>query len=146
MMFRIEYKIISDYFGEIEELTDEEIQYNFLLGNVSFLSSDLALEMEWEWIPLLDFSYCLRVIARNITDNEKGDECFEFTENAETLKFSTEAEQLKISFSFSSAVITTTVKDFVIATDDFHLSVSKYVRESVLSKDPPQSLQKYLSI
>jgi hypothetical protein len=32
---RTEYKIIADYFGEIETISDKEIRYSFLLGNVS---------------------------------------------------------------------------------------------------------------
>jgi hypothetical protein len=145
-MLQIKYKIIEDFVGEIENISDEEISYNFLLGNVSFVSSDLVIEMDWEWIPLLDMAYCLKKIASSMTYNDKSKECFEFTENAETLEFSREANQLKINASFTPIEILTTVKDFEIATNEFHLTISKYVRESILSKEPPKSLKKYLSI
>jgi hypothetical protein len=145
-MLRIEYKIIENFEGEIDSISDEDICYNFLLGNVSILSSDAVIDMDWEWIPLLDFAYCLRRIERLINTNSKAKEYFEFTENAETLEFSKEAEQLRISASFSPVTIITTLKDFEIATKEFHLSIGRYVRESVLTKEPPKSLKKYLSI
>lgn len=145
-MLQIEYKIIDDFAGEIEDISDDEISYRFLLGNVSFSSSYAMIEMEWEWIPLLDMAYCLKKIARNLTTNGKSKECFEFTENAETLEFSKETEQLKINASFSPVVISTTVKEFEIATNSFHTSVSKYIRENFLLKELPQNLQKYLSV
>lgn len=145
-MLQIEYKIIDDFAGEIEDISDDEISYSFLLGNVSLISSDIKIEMDWEWIPLLDFAYCLKTISNNIAINEKSNECFEFTENAETIEFSKEVNQLKISASFSPVVILTTVKDFEIATTKFHSSISNYIREHIVLKDAPKNLQKYLSI
>jgi hypothetical protein len=145
-MLHIEYKIIDEFAGEINNISDEEISYSFLLGNLSLISSDTKIEMDWEWIPLLDFAYCLKTIANNITINEKSKECFEFTENAETIEFSKEANQLKVSASFSPVVILTTVKDFEIATTEFHSSISNYIREYIVLKDSPKNLQKYLSI
>ncbi|QQD11623.1 hypothetical protein [Sphingobacterium sp. UDSM-2020] len=145
-MLQIEYKIIDEFVGEIENISDEEISYSFLLGNVSLISSNAMIEMDWEWIPLLDFAYCLKAIAKNITINDKSKECFEFTENAETINFSKEVNQLKISASFSPVVILTTVKDFEIATTEFHSIISNYIRKHIVLKDPPKKLQKYLSI
>jgi hypothetical protein len=132
---------------ENENITDEEIRYNFLLGNVSLISSDTLIKMEWEWIPLLDIAFSLNEVAINLRAKYISKECFEFTENAETLEFSKESEQLKISASFSPLVILTTVKDFEIATNKFNLSISNFISENILSKKPPPKiLQKYLSI
>jgi hypothetical protein len=145
-MFRIGYKIVDYYFGEIEEISDQEVQHSFLLGNISLFSSDVTIEMEWAWIPLLDFAYCFKEIATNIIATENAKQYFEFTENTEILEFSKEGEQLKISASFSPVVISTTVKDFEIATNEFHSSISKYVRRHIVSKGLPKILQKYLSV
>lgn len=145
-MLQIKYKIIDDFAGEIEDISEDEISYSFLLGSVSFTSSDAMIEMEWEWIPLLDMAYYLKEIARSLTANGKSKECFEFTENDETLEFSKEAEHLRISASFSSVVISTTIEEFEIATSNFHTSISKYIRENILLKEVPQKLQKYLSV
>ncbi|MFC7526254.1 hypothetical protein ACFQRK_20000 [Parapedobacter sp. GCM10030251] len=144
-MFRIEYKIITEQLQEIEYISDEEIRYDFLLGNVSLFSSHAEIEMEWEWIPLLDFAYCLQMIVSNLKANDTTKEYFEFTENAETLEFSRQREKLKIVASFSSTVIETTFVDFEKAVYDFHLNISEYIRRSILG-EPPSVLQKYLSV
>lgn len=143
-MFRIEYKIIRQQLKEIENISDEEIRYNFLLGNVSLLSSNAEIKMEWEWIPLLDFSYCLQMIVSNLKSNNVTKEYFEFTENVETLEFSRQKEQIKTVASFSPIVIETTFVDFEKAVHDFHFNISEYIRSGILG-EPPSVLRKYLS-
>jgi len=144
-MLRIEYKIITQYLGEIEDITDEEIHYDFLPGNVSLLSSNIAIEMEWEWIPLLDFAYCLKRIVSKLKTNDNTEELFEFTENAETLKFSKQQGSLKIFASFSSIIIETTYIDFEKAVYEFNINISKHIRKNI-SDNPKSILQKYLYI
>lgn len=144
-MFRIEYKIIKEQFQEIEYISDDEIQYDFLLGNVSLFSFNAKIEMEWEWIPLLDFVYCLQMIISNLKANDIDKEYFEFTENSETLEFLRQREQLKIVASFSSIVIETTFVDFEKAVYDFHLNISEYILKNIFG-EPPSVLLKYLSV
>lgn len=144
-MFRIEYKIITERLEKIAHLSDEEVRYDFLMGNVSFLSSAAFIEMEWEWIPLLDFSYCLQMIVKGLKANDIAKEYFEFTENAETLGFLRQRERLRITASFSSIIVETTIRDFEKAANDFHLSISDHIRISVAS-ELPTVLQRYLSI
>jgi hypothetical protein len=143
-MFRIEYKVIQEEFTGIETMSDEEIRDNFLLGNLILLSPNTRIEMEWEWIPLLDFAYCLKEIVSNLKNNDYSKEYFEFTENAETLEFSRQKEGLKIGASFSSVVIETTLISFEKAVYDFHFSISEYIRRNI-SNEPPIGLKKYLS-
>jgi hypothetical protein len=143
-MFRIKYNIIKERFIEIEKISDEVIQYDFLLGNLILLSSDKTIEMKWEWIPLLDFAYCLKRIVGNLKVVEITKEYFEFTENVETLEFLREREQLKIIPSFSSTIIVTKFAEFEKAVYDFHFSISEHIRRNI-SNEPSKALKKYLS-
>ena len=143
-MFRIKYKIITEQFEKIESISDEEIQYKFLLGNLSMFSTDAVIDIEWEWVPLLDFAYCLKGIADRLKAKKNNKDFFEFTENAETLEFIKEGEQLKIIASFTSTIITTTFLAFDEAVNDFHSHISKHIRTYLLT-EPPIVLQKYLS-
>jgi len=142
-MFKIEYKIIQERFKGIEIISEEEIQYNFILGNLVLFSSEVKIDMEWEWIPLLDFAYCLKRIASNLQTSDISREYFEFTENAETLEFLREGEQVRISTSFSSAIIATTLTEFGVAIDGFHFAISEYIRSNI-PNPPTKALQKYL--
>lgn len=144
-MFRIEYKVIQEEFTGIERMSEEEIRYNFLLGNLILFSPNTRIEMEWEWIPLLDFAYGLKEIVSNLKNNDYSKEYFEFTENAETLEFSRQKESLKIVATFSSVVIETTLKSFEKAIYDFHFSISEYIRRNI-SKERQIVLKKYLSV
>jgi hypothetical protein len=143
-MFWIEYKIIHEQFAGLEKISDEEIRYNFLLGNLILISPDAIIEMKWEWIPLLDFAYCLKNIVNNLKTDNTFKEYFEFTENAETLEFSMQKERLKIVASFSSVIIETTLADFEDAVYDFHFNISEHIRKNI-SNELPKVLQKYLS-
>lgn len=143
-MFRIKYNIIKERFMEIEKISDEVIQYDFILGNLILLSSDKIIEMKWEWIPLLDFAYCLKRIVGNLKVGEITKEYFEFTENVETLEFLREREQLKIIPSFSSTIIVTKFAEFEKAVYDFHFSISEHIRRNI-SNEPSKALKKYLS-
>src|SRR5256885_7474594 len=129
-MFRIEYKIVTEQFEEIEHISDEEIRYSFLLGNISLFSSDAAIEMEWEWIPLLEYAYCLKGIADSLKANNTTKGYFEFTENAEKLEFLRESEQLKIVASFSSTIIAMTLAEFEKVVNDFHSNISEHIRRN----------------
>lgn len=142
-MFSIDYKITNNYSFETGAISDEEIRYDLLLGNVSFVDDANVIEMEWEWIPLLDFAYCLHEIVNNLKDNDT--EYFEFTENVDVLKFLKKDEYLEISSSFSTIIIDITFKDFENAVNIFHFNISDYIRKNI-SNDIPHVLQKYLKM
>lgn len=144
-MFGIDYKIITAPRQEIEYITEEEIQYKFLLGNVFLFSSNGEIKMEWGWIPLLDFAYCLKMIVKNLKANNTAKEYFEFTENNEKLEFSREGEQLKIRTTFPMPILETTLTEFEKALYEFHINISGNVRRTVKG-ELPSILQKYLSI
>lgn len=143
-MFKIKYEIMSEQYKDVDTITEEDIQYNFLLGNLWLVTSDAEINMKWEWIPLLDFAYCLSRIVSYLKTNDSSKEYFEFTENVETLEFSKQRESLRIVASFSSTIIETTFADFERAVDDFNISISEYIRVNITNQ-PPNALQKYLS-
>lgn len=99
--------------------------------------------MDWDWIPLLDFANCLKMITKSLLSNEVCEEYFEFTENDEKLVFSRQLTEVRIYSTFSSVVIDTTIADFEKAVCDFHRSISDYIRNSVFV-EIPSVLLKYL--
>lgn len=144
-MFKIEYKINSTSLEDLNVITEENIRYNFLQGSVYFYTEDGRLEMEWEWIPLLDFSFCLSNITTALMHKDEAKEYFEFTESAETIEFFKKGGLLKIIPSFSDDVLNTSFDNFSRETKVFHSNISKYIKESVF-REVPSILNKYISV
>ena len=142
-MFRIEYKIEEDSIS-IENISVEDIQYNIFAGVVSFHSSDLVIDIDWDWIPLVDFAYCLHSILKSFRSKINDKQIFEFTENDEYLMFSLDKNRVNISGSFSSIQINTTLDEFEKGVSEFHLSISDFVRSRIVGKNIPDVLQNYL--
>lgn len=142
-MFRIEYKIEEDSIS-IENISEEDIQYNSFTGFVSFHSSDLIIDIHWDWIPLLDFAFCLHSILKSFQSKINDKQIFEFTENDEYLMFSLDENRVNISGSFSSIQINTTLDEFENGVCEFHLSISDFVRSKLVGKNIPEFLQNYL--
>jgi hypothetical protein len=142
-MFRIEYQISSVLTEDLNNLTEDNIRYNFLPGDVCFFSDEEKIEMEWGWIPLLDFAFCLSNIADVLMSKDNANEYFEFTESAETIKFSKIGKQLKIIPSFSSNILNVSFIDFTTEVNIFHSKISKYIKGEIF-KPLPQVLKKYI--
>jgi hypothetical protein len=143
-MFKVDYNIIRGSINNIDIITDEELRYNSLLGNVVFSLGGVKIDMSWEWVPLLDFSFCLSEITTALQDQEEATECFEFTESTETLKFSKKGNILKILPSFSSNTIITQFDDFKKEVKKFRYDIISYIKGQLGDKMANESLKKYL--
>ena len=96
-MFNIEYEIVTASFDNIEAMTDEQLRYDFLLGNIIFKSKDMVIDMAWRWIPLLDFSISLLEICKSLSNKVIANDYFEFTESADRIEFLKNGNILKIT-------------------------------------------------
>jgi len=143
-MFNIEYSIITASFEDLEVMTEEELRYNFLLGNVVFNSANTSIDMQWEWIPLLDFSFSLFQIVKSLSYKENSFESFEFTESTEIIKFIREGNTLKILPSFSPNTIYTTFDEFDNEVQIFHKEISKYIEQNIKEAMNKKPLNKFL--
>ncbi|HEY2584117.1 MAG TPA: hypothetical protein VGI43_20080 [Mucilaginibacter sp.] len=143
-MYKINYDVIDGSFDKIETIRDDKLRYNFLLGNVVFSSDEVKIEMEWHWIPLLDFSLCLSYIANALSNKEKASECFDFTESGETLEFSRDKANLKIVPSFCSNIIEITFDEFNKEVKKLHDDIRIYIKERTIDRTISDDLKKYL--
>ncbi len=142
-MFKISYEIIQENLSDVVTITEEQIHYDFLLGNVFFITEKAEIKMDWEWIPLLDFAFCLSNIGKSLSKKQSFKECFEFTESGEIIEFSSEKNRIKIISSFSSVQLEMSIEIFVKSIEDFHCKISKYVRNK-FQCELPYILKKYM--
>jgi hypothetical protein len=144
-MFSIDYNILSTSFDDVERMTEEELRYNFLSGSVVFNSGNCLIDMQWEWIPLLDFSFSLLGISKSLFDKESTSEYFEFTESAEQIEFRRDRHSLKIIPSFSSVTLEITFDEFANEAQAFHRRIVADIKAKIGYDTGNPILQKYLS-
>ncbi len=96
-----------------KNITESDLRYYFFLGSFFIRSDKNSICAEWEWIPLLDFVYCLTYVALELK-NRTSDEAFvDFTENDEKLFLSRTDDSLTIRASFSDEMIEVPLSVFV---------------------------------
>lgn len=129
-MFKIEYRILPASFDDIESITEEELRYTFLLGDVVFRYADTTIDMAWGWIPLLDFSLNLMQICNSLKLKQDCFEYFEFTESEETLKFERLNNELRILPSFGVHTISMRFDDFEKEVQVFYRGIKNFIKEN----------------
>jgi|GEM_PF-1452357 len=128
-MFEIKFKIVSFCNKELEDMDEMTFRYDFLLGNVKLVSNDATIEMEWGWIPLLDFSICLFLINKKLSKNPISKDKFEFTDSDQYIEFLRNGNFVIIKPSFSDNVISTTLKKFEMATNLLFVQIEDIIKE-----------------
>jgi hypothetical protein len=138
-MFTINYIGRSCSIEGIEEMTEDELRYYFYTGDVVLKSSNGNINLEWEWIPLFDFSLNMKRIA-GVLSKGGGDEVerFEFTESDDLLFFERKEDLIKISTSFSTEEIIVKFNEFEAGVGDFlktiMLSINDLVGDDLFRK------------
>ncbi|SDL40579.1 hypothetical protein SAMN04488090_0745 [Siphonobacter aquaeclarae] len=122
-MFEIRYQILSKNFSCGERISRESLHYYMFLGNIQFLGGDRQISMNWEWIPIFDFAYCVREISLALNNLQFGNEYFEFTENSEIITFSKDNSILTIKTSFSSVILEVKFDAFKSEVANFYNSI-----------------------
>ena len=113
-------------------------------NNTTPNSANTSIDMQWEWIPLLDFSFSLFQIVKSLSNKENSFESFEFTESTENIKFVREGSTLKILPSFSPNTIYTTFDEFNNEVQTFHKKISVYIKENINEAMNKKSIDKFL--
>lgn len=142
-MFYIKYNIIKPGFEKAGPLSEEEIHYDILLGNVKFEGDGKVIEMDWDWIPMLDFSYCLKEITKALGSKVQGSETFEFTESEATLIFSKDNDKIEIKPSFSSETMGLDFREFLAGVKKFYDEILEELRKGVSQTILDSSFGKY---
>ncbi|TSJ39352.1 hypothetical protein FO440_16525 [Mucilaginibacter corticis] len=143
-MFQIDYQIITQSFDRVEFFTEVDLRYDFLLGSIYFVTDDKVIDMGWEWIPLLDFSFCLTQIVVGIRNEESITETFEFTESAETITFLKDKSNVSIIPSFSTNTIIVKFDEFEQEVKNFQNSIRNFIIKNIGSHNLGDTLKKYL--
>lgn len=125
-MFKIKYTLSSLYNTQDKfELFEEiDFHYNFLCGSLFLWNETLSIDIDWEWVPILDFAYFMMTIIL-----DKNDATFEFTESDMTIKFKFEDGSVQINpcwLNEKSLVIP--LIEFEEVVRDFYSDLLDYIK------------------
>jgi len=122
-MFEINYNFSDDNSSDVTKADETALRYNLFLGSVILKQGNNSISIDWDWIPLLDFSLCLFTIYNNLVQKIKGEEEFEFTESEAKVFFQKDGDRIKIITSFSSEILEMSFEDFQKAIRKFYKDV-----------------------
>ena len=125
----IKYEVLNIRHVDISNIDMMTLRYDFLLGNVYICEDDVCIEMDWEWIPLFDFSESLKFILRELNNKNKP-YIFEFTECGDILKYERLDNSIKITSSFSSNFIQTDWNEFNSKANKFIAEIENYIQNN----------------
>lgn len=122
-MFKIKYSFSDSFLKkDIDYKIEDEmsLHYDLFLGGIILSSNDSEIDLDWKWIPLLDFAYHLLDIALEISKNLNCHEKFEFTESNGLLLFDRIEKKVKISTSYSDEKIDIDIEEFKLEVKRFY--------------------------
>lgn len=132
-MLEIDARLSDAYLNDaIDYSTAEivEIRYTLFLGSIFFKNKDSFICLDWDWIPLVDFSLELFSISLELLGKNECTKQFDFTESDDLLLFQKENDLITIKTSYSEEMITVPFVEFVKAARNFHANLIADIRSS----------------
>lgn len=113
-MFKINFLLVPDI-QEFDLLNMDETQmrYAIFVGSVTLEADESSINLNWGWIPLIDFAISLDLISKQLARLNNAKETFEFTESDDKLFFEREEDMLSISTSFSHEILKVDFEQFI---------------------------------
>ena len=111
-MVEIKYRFVEKYMDIVNVLDDIELRYELFLGSLWIENDDKSIAMDWGWIPLLDFAFCMHYISNRLNEEAKGEEIFEFTESDATITILRDEDQCELLTSLSGVRLKMSFAEF----------------------------------
>ena len=119
-MFDIKYHLSYNTYSDITKADESDLRYNLFLGNLVLKTQSQSIIIDWDWIPLLDFAFCLLTISNNLSAKMRAEEEFEFTESDAKIYFQKNNDKIKIVVSFSDKQLEISFEEFKTGVHEFY--------------------------
>lgn len=129
-MFEIEYNL-SNITQNVSGIDEMSLRYDLFLGSLFLKTKREVILIDWGWVPILDFAYCLLEIYDNLLKVTSGKEEFEFTESDEKICFQKEHDEIKIFTTFSDTILDMSLKDFKSGINRFYVRIVSDISNSI---------------
>ena len=125
-MFKINYYIANSNVEKVSIIDQMSLRYDMFLGGIVLTDRDNQIPFNWDWIPVLDFAFCLITILNKFLYGDSENEEFEFTESERKLYFVKEGNNINIRTSFSE-------DHLKVPFEDFRFALYKFFEDVILN-------------
>ena len=122
-MFQIEYSLDGPIPPKESDVNEVSLRYELFTGGILLKDNNNQIEINWGWVPVLDFGYCLTEICRSLTNMSGEFKEFEFTESGEKVMFRKESNKLNITTTFSDICLSVDFEEFKSGVKMFYLGL-----------------------
>ena len=130
-MFQIKYSFSNSYEQSdvnYDSVDDTEMRYSLFLGSLILETKSSKIELDWEWIPLLDFAVCFLSIYLELFGKNKFRKQFEFTESDGLLFVERIDDRMSISTSYSDETIEMSFNEFSSGIKNFYSRLTNEIK------------------
>lgn len=119
-MFEVIYNLSGNAPSNVAQADEVDLRYNLFLGSLILKTSINSVVIDWDWVPLIDFSICLLAICNVLFEKEQGEEEMEFTESDSRLFFQKNGDRIRIATSFSDENLEMSFEEFQRGVKQFY--------------------------
>lgn len=98
-------------------VSDGHLHYDHFLGDITFRIGEADFSAHWGWVPVFDFAVAVRGTIAAVKPGSA--EIFEFTENADLIRFSRSDDLVTVTASYVDASATVTYDELLSAATTF---------------------------
>jgi hypothetical protein len=118
---------------DLSAVSEEDLRYSYLLGDVELRSGDIDLSASWGWVPLLDFVASLIPLLRRLPTTRQ--ESFEFTESGSQIRFYLMDDCVEIRTNYKPGIICIPYEELMRQASDFAVNTMRHLRDVAPSLD-----------
>ena len=115
MAAKLNYLLSEEWNSKVKGLNlsiadESDLRYNAFLGDIMFQIDDVDFNLNWGWIPILDFAACLVSISQKLLRGSEY-EVFDFTESDAEIIFKCGERIVAVSASYADIEATIEIDD-----------------------------------
>ena len=135
-MFEIQYNS-TNLIVHASDVNEMSLRYSLFLGDIILRTDEERIEMQWGWIPLLDFAYSLLTLCDKLLNDKSLVEVYEFTESEGALVFEMRKGYINIRTTFSDEKVRVKKQAFKRGVYEFYSEMIAQIKinnESIIGR------------
>ena len=151
IMITLDYQLSPSWNQKNREVNltsadETTLRYEVLLGDICIEANTHDFSAKWGWIPIVDFVASLRLILRQLVDDDEVECALDFTESDAVLRFKRAKDDVLISASYAPGVACIPLTELTAEVETFSHRVARELSQQYPPLRANKSFQQLLSI